>query len=216
MARADDIYEQFKGQAVEVEDSTNPFQCMDWAFKYCDLIGIPHSAIRRLHARQVWEQPTDESRRYFDYVANAPAYIAPAGALAIFGTAVGPSGHIAPVLSGSTRNLLVTADQNWNGHRYVEKVNHTNYHGVIGFLVPRSVNVPGIVTNNAGTYEAVRPAAVRIAPNHFSNLGGSKLLQPGARFVAAGVVAGENVGGNNQWVKSQLGNFVWSGNLRKV
>lgn len=211
MARADDITNQFLGQPIEVSDPNNPYQCMDWAAKYCEMIGVPYAAIRRALAIQVWTQPTAESRKYFDYVTNTPAYIAPAGALAIFSP-----NHIALVLSGCTRTMLYTSDQNWNGVKRIQRVTHANYVDVVGFLVPKTATVTAVVVTNGGVYEAVRPAAVRIAPYLNANLGGSKLLQPGARFVAKRVVGGGVVSGNGQWVQSQYGNYVWSGNLKKV
>lgn len=216
MARADELFEQYKGSPVEVSDPSNKNQCMDWAFKYCQLIGIPFTSIRHLFAYQVYTEPTAETRKYFDLVPNSPNYVPPAGSLAVWGTKVGRAGHIAVVLSGSTRTNLVTADQNWNGHSYVERVNHANYYGVIGFLVPKTSAVPAIVVQNGGTYEAVSTANVRIAPRVNANLGGSRTLTPGTRFVVKRIVPGDAVNGNSNWAESQFGNFVWTGNLRKV
>lgn len=41
------------------------------------------------------------------------------------------------------------------------------------------------------------------------------LLNPGNTFSGfSATVAGQSVGGNNQWAKSARGNYVWTGNLR--
>lgn len=54
---------------------------------------------------------------------------------------------------------------------------------------------------------------VRSAPKLSAPLAGSRVLYPGNVFTGVAVVTGDNVGGNNKWVKSSKGNYVWSGNL---
>ncbi|MBA2706115.1 MAG: M23 family metallopeptidase [Blastocatellia bacterium] len=54
---------------------------------------------------------------------------------------------------------------------------------------------------------------VRNAPRLNAPLSGSRILYKGDRFTGVEVVSGDNVGGNNKWVKSSKGNFCWSGNL---
>lgn len=137
MALADDFTNENLGKPVEVEDPSNVDQCMDWAFAWCDKLGIPRAAIRHLYAYQAFTLPNDVTRQYFDIVPNSLTYVPPAGALAIFGTSLGVAGHIALVLSGSTVFNLRTSDQNWDYKQYIQAVNHIGYRGVIGFLVPK-------------------------------------------------------------------------------
>jgi hypothetical protein len=52
---------------------------------------------------------------------------------------------------------------------------------------------------------------VRSQPTSKSGLAGTRELLAGNKFVAVSVVYGENVSGNNVWLKSSKGNYVWSG-----
>ncbi len=125
------MFDSFIGQSVEVEDSSNLDQCMDWAFKICDLKGIPRSAIRNLRAKDVW---TNHDPNYLTASATPTN-----GCFAIWGSQVGVNGHIAWVESGSATNFT-SLDQNWNGILRVERVQHTGF-GVLGFLIPKGNDV---------------------------------------------------------------------------
>jgi hypothetical protein len=143
MALSDDKTAQYLGRPVEVEDPSNANQCMDWAFLACDIMGIPRATIRHLFAYQAFTQPNAATYQHFNIIPNTPEYVPPANALAVWGTAVGRAGHIAWVLTGSTRTLLKTSDQNWNAVQRIQRVDH-NYRGVIGFLVPKNLNNQGV------------------------------------------------------------------------
>lgn len=116
--------DSYIGQAVEVEDPSARNQCMDWAFKVCDLRGISRSAIRNPAAKDVWGHHDAtilnqfQDPQPFDF--------------AIWGTGVGPYGHISIVKSG-THNAFTSWDQNWAGKQTVQLVNHTS-NGLLGFL----------------------------------------------------------------------------------
>jgi murein DD-endopeptidase MepM/ murein hydrolase activator NlpD len=60
----------------------------------------------------------------------------------------------------------------------------------------------------------VKPAYVRSQPQLSAPLSGSRMLNKGDTFDGVAIVAGDSINGNNQWVKSAKGNYVWSGNLR--
>lgn len=140
MINYEDFIKANLGKPVEREDPTNVDQCFDWAFAYLDdVLGISRSAIRHLRAYEIWTLATDETRKYFDLVANTPTGTPPKGALVIFGTAVGVSGHVC-IATGSNEGItrFQSTDQNWNGHSYIEYVWH-NYTGVLGWLVPKSL-----------------------------------------------------------------------------
>ena len=75
-------------------------------------------------------------------------------------------------------------------------------------------------TPSHGTAEAVREAAVRVAPTTTAALGGSKELAPGSQFVYTSVVTGQSVTENgvttNQWYLSSQGHYVWAGNVKSL
>lgn len=123
------IIQKYLGTPVEISDRTALNQCMDWAGQYLIERGIPYSAIRNARAYQVWTN--------YDTSKLQKVLIPQLGDLVVWGTQVGPSGHIAVFRSGSTVKFQ-SADQNWNGddndwNNTVQLVNHTNY-GVLGYL----------------------------------------------------------------------------------
>ncbi len=141
------FFNLYNGKSIEFSDPTNKFQCMDGAGKWCEFLGIPYEAIRHLHAYQVWTQPTDLTRKYFDLVPNGPTNITPVGALVVFGQSVGPSGHISIGEKESNSKDCITFDQNWSGKQFMTTVNHVSYKGVLGWLVPKDVKNWDIVVD---------------------------------------------------------------------
>ena len=129
------------GQKIEDEDPSNPFQCMDAIFKWCDILGIPHAAVRHLYAYEVITSPTDLTRQYFDIIYNSTTNAPSKGDIVVFGKTVGFAGHVAIATDKSTTKDLVTLDQNWNGLQYLRQVTHYNYYGVIGWLHPKTMTV---------------------------------------------------------------------------
>lgn len=129
------IFDKYYKQKVEAEDPSNAFQCMDWAFKYCDELGIPREAIRHLYAFQAWVKPNDLTLRYFDYIPNTPNGVPILGDVLIFDTGVGPAGHISVTQKGDI-NSTTSMDQNWNGHLYCEYIQHP-YDNILGWLRPK-------------------------------------------------------------------------------
>lgn len=79
---------------------------------------------------------------------------------------------------------------------------------------------PPVSSGGGGTAEAVNAANVRVAPNTSAPLGGSQVLQPGQTFGYSAKVNGQNVSENgvttDVWYHSNVGNFVWSGNVKDV
>lgn len=142
-------------KSVEVEDASALDQCMDLAFKYCDVLGIDRAAIRHAYAYQVWAQPNEFTRKYFDLIENTPTFIPRTGDLAVFKIINGiPIGHISIVAPGSDINNLVSFGQNWdtlhyyhldsfgNHIPYCRTVVHYAYYGVAGFLRPKLTTQP--------------------------------------------------------------------------
>ena len=56
-------------------------------------------------------------------------------------------------------------------------------------------------------------AMVRSQPHVSAPLAGSQQLTQGQTFDYVGLVTGDSVSGNNQWLQSTLGHYVWSGGI---
>lgn len=130
-------FNQVNGKRIEAEDPSNLYQCFDLAFNWCDFIKIPREAIRHFYAYQIFTQPNDMTRKYFDIVYNSPTNIPKVGDIVVFGQQVGYAGHVAIATGNSTTMNVLTEDQNWNGLQYARPVTHYNYYGVLGWLHPK-------------------------------------------------------------------------------
>lgn len=149
------------GKSLEAEDPSALDQCMDAIFKYLDALGIDRASIRHQYAYQVWANPTDLTRKYFDLLPNTPTFIPQFGDIAVFGITSGiPVGHISLVEKGTTLINLISFDQNWdtihyyhtdsqgNHIPYCRTVLHSNYYGCVGFLRPKT-------STSAVNYDAI-------------------------------------------------------------
>lgn len=139
----DQLIAQNLGKPVEKEDPSNLDQCFDWAFAYVDVLGIPRSAIRHLRAYEIWTLATAETRQYFDLIPNSPSFIPQKGDMPIFGTEIGPSGHVSTATGIGNLNTFQSADQNWNGHKYIEYITHSygGSQGLLGVLRPKNQTI---------------------------------------------------------------------------
>lgn len=89
-----------------------------------------------------------------------------------------------------------------------------NYVWAGGLVGQTSAPVP--VQNESGWATVIVPALnVRSQPNTGGAIVGSGVLYQGDRFQYTAVVDGQDVGGNNKWLKSIKGNYVWSGGVSK-
>lgn len=126
-------------KSLEVEDISALDQCMDVAFAWCDAIGLNRIAIRNQYAKDVWSHHTGISS-----VADPQP-----GDFVVWGTQVGPAGHIAIFVDGDKHNFN-SFDQNWDtanhhdnkGNPICRVVKHTSL-GVLGFLRPDASNLKG-------------------------------------------------------------------------
>jgi hypothetical protein len=137
MSTFDDFVVKLNNQPCEVEDPTQPDQCMDLAFAWCDAIGVDRAAIRHEFAYQVWTQPNDLTVKFFEYVPNTPNGVPPQGALVVFNENVGVAGHISIATGKGDSNSFDSFDQNWSGAAYCKVVTHA-YTSVYGWLVKRA------------------------------------------------------------------------------
>jgi len=130
------------GKKVEVNDPTNLYQCMDLAYGWIDNLEIPRAAIAHLYAYQVFTEPNDQTRKYFDIIANNPINSPKPGDLVVWGKKVGYAGHIA-VCKEAGIFKLITFDQNWGGASFCRLIDHGwSYSGVLGWLHPRPLTAP--------------------------------------------------------------------------
>lgn len=108
-------------------------QCMDLMHQYIvEVLGQADGRILAAPtAKEVW-LTTPFGKNLFDAFPNTPTGVPQKGDIALFGTEVGPSGHVAIVIAADV-NTLTTFDQNWNAHAYCEKIVH-NYGGASGVL----------------------------------------------------------------------------------
>lgn len=136
--------DEYNGQELVGVDPNNPFQCYAVAEQLCMDKGIPLSAIAHLDAYQIYTDATDETRQYFDIIPNTPEGVPPADAIVVFAANVpgltGEAGHVDVATGVGDVNTFQTLDQNWDGLRQCQIVNHASYNGVLGWLVAKDNN----------------------------------------------------------------------------
>jgi hypothetical protein len=154
MKTFDQFYSENNNRSVEIADPTAKDQCMDLIFAWCLALGIPISAVGHQYAYQVWSNPTNETRKYFDLIQNGPDNVAVKGDILVFKQVVGiPIGHVSIETGKSDMMNAVTFDQNWDTVNYNHGVDpktgllipycrtviHSNYYGVVGWLHPKNI-----------------------------------------------------------------------------
>lgn len=132
-----EFFAKYNGLPVEVNDPSNPYQCMDLAYAWCDFIQIPRDAIRHLYAYEIYTQPNDSTVKYFEVIPNTPSGIPQTGDLVVFSTKVGSAGHISIATGEGTLNSFVSFDQNFGATiKKAGLITHP-YDAVLGWLRPR-------------------------------------------------------------------------------
>lgn len=111
----DRIVREHNGQPWEVEDPSNPDQCMDLIFGYLDILGIPRETVRHQFAVQAWKNPLDITLKYFEFIPNTPNGVPQKGDVPIFD---GPIGHIMAALGIGDSGTFQSFDQNWDTANY--------------------------------------------------------------------------------------------------
>lgn len=135
-------------QAVEVSDKSNIYQCMDLAYLWVFCLGYPKATIQKLYAYQVFTQPSDLTKEYFELIASTPTNYPEAGDLVVWGTGVGIAGHIAVATGKGDAKTFESLDQNWAGVQRAVKVNH-NYNNVLGWLRPKAIQSEACLIANS-------------------------------------------------------------------
>jgi hypothetical protein len=88
------------------------------------------------------------------------------------------------------------------------------YKGILRCKTTFDIGDP--VQESVFTVKVTGGAFVRNDTNTNGKLVGSRLLKAGDTFLAVAEVQGQSVNGNNVWIKSKVGNYVWSGNLIRI
>lgn len=118
-------------------------QCWDLAAAYVAMvIGCPSLPTGpNLAARECFEVFAEPLPEFFIRIGNTPdpSNIPQAGDVIIWGSTLGPDGHIAICLSANA-NGFVSLDQNWPIGSLAHKVQH-NYNSVIGWLRPKAMGL---------------------------------------------------------------------------
>ena len=126
----DNLLKTSLGKPVKVLPNKLPPQCFDWVVRWTNTLGVPHypgnpSPFPYKHAYQIYANFGEFQAKYFDRIATKTFL---KGDIVVFGTSVGPDGHVA-----IAKNSWVTTDQNWNGRGYITEESH-NLSNVLGVL----------------------------------------------------------------------------------
>jgi len=126
-------------------------QCWDLAAAYAlQVIGCPGLPTGpNLAARECYQVFADPLPHYFDKIPPVAPPLP--GDIVVWGSAIGPDGHIAICLFNSPGGFT-SFDQNWPIGSLAHDVAH-NYNGVIGYLRPKG----SIVMFDQQDYQAIAP-----------------------------------------------------------
>lgn len=137
----DEFIAKWIGKGIDFDGAYGD-QCMDLMHQYCvEVLGLTDGRILSAPAaKDVWNTNV-YGKDKFTAIINTPTGVPNKGDIILFGTEVGPYGHVAIVIS-ATVNSFVSFDQNWNGHQYCERITHTygGPQGVLGWLRYKGVS----------------------------------------------------------------------------
>ena len=131
-----------------------------------------------------------------------------------------PGRGVGNVSQGTIIGYVGTTGMSTGNHLHVDiSVPNHNIYNINLFVDPATYNWLWVKPTQPAppaqfSVAVLRTCYVRSQPKLSAPLAGSRILYPGDRFAGVAVVKGDSVGGNNNWVKSSKGNYVWSGNLK--
>src|SRR3990167_11105464 len=126
------FFDKWNGRGIDW-DNWYGFQCMDLYHQY-DKECIGSKNYPAPAAKDVWNK---YDSNFYTRIANTPTNIPQLGDIIIWGTVVGPYGHIAVFWAGDVINFT-SFDQNWP----VGSLSHFQVHsykGVLGWLRPKQL-----------------------------------------------------------------------------
>ena len=129
-----DFKTKYAGKGIDF-DGYYGFQCMDLAHQYAtEIVGYDFAPAPA--AKDVWNQNING----YDKIPNSPTGVPSQGDIVIWGTAIGPYGHIA-VFDNGDANKFQSFDQNWPINSLCHLQDH-NYNGVLGWFHPKVSQEP--------------------------------------------------------------------------
>ena len=125
---------KWNGKGIDF-DGAFGFQCMDLMHQYhVEVLGITDGrTLAAPGAKDVYLNFDNIfGKEHFNKIPNTPTGVPQKGDIVIWGTGIGPYGHIAVFIEGDTNNF-VSFDQNFPTGSLCHKQAHT-YNGVVGWL----------------------------------------------------------------------------------
>lgn len=215
MADLQSFVSQYNGRAVDF-DGAYGAQCVDLIqFYNRDVVGGGRFSG---NAKDIFGQDGDK----YDWVRNTPAGVPPAGAIVVYGPPVGGGyGDVCIALAGGNSSSFPGFGQNYP-YGTGAHVTSRNYLGCIGWGVPKAQVGPapapsnGVVTVFRNVTITVPALNVRTEPNSSSPQAKNPtipdgMLHQGQTISVTGWEHGENVGGNDVWLRTVNNNWVWAG-----
>jgi surface antigen len=132
----DEFFAKYDGQFVDYDAVSGP-QCVDVIKQYKDeVLGLPAPALG--NAKDYWNNESSD----FERIQNSSTAVPQKGDIVIWGTGIGPYGHIAIATGTGDTSSFESFDQNFPLNSPCRFVKH-NYNSVIGWLRPPNIPTGG-------------------------------------------------------------------------
>jgi len=135
--RLDDFINKWDGRGIDYDNYYGD-QCMDLMHQYIsEVLGLPDGRILQAPAAKDVYLNFDNifGREYFEKVPNTPEGVPQPGDIVLWGTGLGPYGHVAIFIDGNA-STFNSFDQNFPIGSKCHIQSHT-YKGVLGWLHPK-------------------------------------------------------------------------------
>ena len=129
----DEFFKTYNKKSIDYDGSCG-VQCVDLIKLYCDKVyKIKLGTVG--NAESYWNRFKNVYELFsnFKQIKNTPKFVPEKGDIMVWNKNHGRYGHVAICTGEGTTTYFYSYDQNWNGHKYVEKVKH-EYKNVYGVL----------------------------------------------------------------------------------
>ena len=136
----DEFIKKWNGKGIDFDGAYGD-QCMDLMHQYCvEVLGLSDGRILAASAaKDVYLNFANIfGNQYFDQIKNTPTGIPQKGDIILWGTGLGPDGHVA-IFVGGDANKFKSFDQNFPIGSKCHLQDH-NYTGLLGWLHPKNSN----------------------------------------------------------------------------